>query len=453
MPRRLTQEEFICRSVEIHGDKYDYSDVVYVSSKIKVEIYCKEHKEHFSQTPNSHLSGRGCKLCGNDATHDRCISTKEEFIEKAKKIHGDEKYDYSNVNYMGCKTNVEIYCNTHKEYFPQTPDNHLQGRGCRLCRNDDLHNRFVSTKEEFIIKATKIHGNKYSYDEANYINARIKIEIYCNIHKEYFPQTPDDHLSGSVCCPKCRSELQSKRQSSNIEKFIEKANIIHNFKYDYSEANYIGNHTDVKIICPIHGSFPQAPSNHLQGNGCPDCGLEQGAFKRSSSAAENFIEKANLVHNFKYDYCNVNYIGAKTEVEIICSVHGSFPQKPTDHLQGKGCPSCTHIISKPETAWLDSLNVPNDPEHRQVRIKIDNKIFKIDGFSPETNTIYEFDGDYYHGNPKKYPPNKVNPTNKKTFGELYARTLNKQSILKTAGYTVISIWESDYYASLKQKCR
>ncbi len=95
-----------------------------------------------------------------------------------------------------------------------------------------------------------------------------------------------------------------------------------------------------------------------------------------------------------------------------------------------------------EEAWLDSIGVL--PEYRQVKIKIFNKWYVVDAFDPNTNTIYEFYGDYWHGNPKIYHPYKVNKQKKKTFGKLYKITVEKENNLKKLGYNVISIWESDW---------
>ena len=77
-------------------------------------------------------------------------------------------------------------------------------------------------------------------------------------------------------------------------------------------------------------------------------------------------------------------------------------------------------------------------------IKINNKIFKLDGYCEKTNTIYEFLGDFWHGNPKIFNSNDINPVIKKTFGELYTNTMNREKILRENGYNLISIWENDY---------
>lgn len=110
-------------------------------------------------------------------------------------------------------------------------------------------------------------------------------------------------------------------------------------QYDYSKTVYIKSKEKCVFICPIHGEFLQTPDNLLRKHGCPKCGiLERSGKKRSNT--EEFIEKAKLIHNNKYDYSLVNYINAATKVNIICSKHGVFKQTPNKHLIGQGCPEC-----------------------------------------------------------------------------------------------------------------
>ena len=123
-------------------------------------------------------------------------------------------------------------------------------------------------------------------------------------------------------------------QKLTLKDFIDKANLIHNNKYDYSKVNYINNSTKVCIICPEHGEFWQTPRNHLIGQGCPLC---NGTFKLTN---QEFIEKANLIHNNKYDYSKGKYVNNNTKVCIICPKHGEFWQTPHHHLNGHGCSKC-----------------------------------------------------------------------------------------------------------------
>jgi hypothetical protein len=125
------------------------------------------------------------------------------------------------------------------------------------------------------------------------------------------------------------------------KRFINKVNKKYNYKYDYSLVNYIDNETiKVKIICPIHGVFEQLPRDHIHSKyGCLRCGIETAAKERSSTL-KGFIEKANRVHNYKYDYSLVNYIKNCIKVKIICPIHEIFEQTPHDHLANHECPYC-----------------------------------------------------------------------------------------------------------------
>lgn len=120
------------------------------------------------------------------------------------------------------------------------------------------------------------------------------------------------------------------------EIFINKANCIHNYKYDYSLIDYINCNTIVVIICPIHGAFKVSPAKHINSKqGCLEC---KKALKFLTT--EKFIIKSNSIHNNKYDYSKTKYTGYRNKVIIICRFHGEFQQTASDHLQGRGCQEC-----------------------------------------------------------------------------------------------------------------
>ena len=149
------------------------------------------------------------------------------------------------------------------------------------------------TTNKFIEKAMIVHKNKYDYSLVNYIHSSLEVKIICPIHSE-FDQIPKSHLSGRGC-KYCGNNIKS-----TLNEFIEKSNIIHNNKYDYSLVDYQGNKSKVKIICFIHSEFPQRPNDHLSGIGCPKCA-------NKNVTTEEFIEKSNIIHNNKYDYSLVDY--------------------------------------------------------------------------------------------------------------------------------------------------
>jgi len=192
--KRLTTEQFIKKARAVHGDKYDYSLVDYKNAKIKVKIICHEHGV-FEQRPGSHLSGNGCPKCSVINSKEKQRYTVDQFIEKAKTVHGD-RYNYKFVDYKNNHIKVMIVCPVHG-IFEQIPNGHLQGQGCSKCKGG-----IKLTTEQFIKKARAVHGDKYDYSLVEYKNAKTKIKIICPIHG-IFEQTPDSHLHGAGCS-KCR---------------------------------------------------------------------------------------------------------------------------------------------------------------------------------------------------------------------------------------------------------
>jgi hypothetical protein len=197
------------------------------------------------------------------------------------------------------------------------------------------------TTKLFIDRASIIHNNKYDYSLTNYISAKTKIKIICPEHG-VFEQTPSDHSSGSGC-PYCANKYQT------TEKFISKATIIHNNKYDYSLVEYVNSISKIKIICPEHGVFEQTPNNHLRGRKCPICS-HVNASKAKRLHLQEFIDRSAIIHNNKYDYSLVEYINIETKVQIICPKHGVFEQLPGHHLYGSGCRKCTSSVNSKKLA-------------------------------------------------------------------------------------------------------
>ena len=175
---------FIECAKQRHGDKYDYSKVIYKNSITPVKIVCPIHGV-FEQKPVNHLRRSGCPKCVPS------WSDTDEFIKKAQKIHGD-KYDYSKVNYKDNQTGVCIICPEHGE-FMQTPQSHLSGSGCQQCARQKIGDRNRLTSDEFILKAKEIHGDKYDYSRINYKTNLYPIKIICKKHGE-FEQIPNNHL-------------------------------------------------------------------------------------------------------------------------------------------------------------------------------------------------------------------------------------------------------------------
>ena len=324
------------------------------------------------------------------------MKTKEQFIEKAKEIHGD-KYDYSLIKYTRLDRKVKIVCPIHGE-FEQTPIRHLKSKGCPKC------GRKQKTKEQFIEKAKEIHGDKYDYSEVNYIDDKTKVKIICPIHGEFYKR-PNEHLSEKAGCPKCSQENQNEIKHNlfkkTAEQFIKEAKKIHGDKYDYSKVDYYNTHTKVKIICPIHGEFEQTPKHHLEGSGCPECAIIKKAKSRLNNW-EDVLKRMKNTHGDKYDYSKAVYEGINKKIEIICPKHGSFWMSPENHCNGKqDCPKCMLGIStskqeKSLGAFLNSLNIKWEKDRDILNGK------ELDIYIPDLKIAIEYDGIYWHNNVNNY---------------------------------------------------
>lgn len=394
MGKRLTQEEFIARAIAKHGKgRFDYSMVHYTYCRTPVIIKCNVCGTVFEQDPTNHLhSNGGCPTCRKKAMS-RAI-THDEFVRRATKAHKG-KYDYSQSVYRGWDNDIEIRCPEHG-VFIQKAGNHINGNeGCPICLKEKMSKANTMTVAQFVKKARKVHGKKYSYDKVNYKSTFEKVTITCPVHGD-FEQTPYLHLSGSGCYW-CGRESQSVKIKNTQADIIRRAKEVHGDKYDYSKVVYKGVNEKVVITCPKHGDFLQTPNIHLQGHGCPDCGNDEWLNKVSSSK-EEFIERARDMHGDEYDYSLVDYINHATKVKIICKKHGVFEQTPHSHLHWQGCPKCSSSIGERRIMrYLEKHGIKYKHHHRvPYKVPPIKSHFEIDFYLPDHGLFIEYNGQQHY---------------------------------------------------------
>ena len=380
MGKHRTQEEFISDAKKIHGDKYDYSKVVFTRMKDKITIICPKHGE-FEQRAIEHLSGSGCPKC----VHQERTLTKEEFVKKANQIH-NFKYDYTRSNYVNTETKVCIICPEHGEFW-MTPHSHLSGQGCPTCGNIKGHNATRKSLEQFIQEARGVHGDKYDYSKVEYSGNKTKVCIICPEHGEFW-MTPNSHLSKKQGCPYCAGHMRKTN-----EQFIKDARDVHGDKYDYSKVNYINNRTDIIVTCPTHGDFNVKPDNHLAGNGCPKC-----AGKHRTTEELLQLLKDSRGDRYDYSLASMETMDDHYCIPIICGQHGIFRQNYRMHLIGANCPVCSNGISKEEFFLFEFIKNTlghNDTVSR-VRGVLSNPLQELDIYIPSKKIAIEYDGLIWH---------------------------------------------------------
>ena len=360
----LTNDSFIQKAKEIHGDKYDYSKVECDKVTTKVCIICPEHGE-FWQAANVHLRGAGCPYCAKNVK-----LTLNEFIQKAKEVHGN-KYDYSKVEYKDYHTKVCIICPEHGEFW-EYPSNHINGRICPKC-NIKLKNNVK--KEKFIQKAKEIHGDKYDYSKVEYKNLSTKVCIICPEHGEFW-QMPQNHLGGQGC-------IKCKMPNSGLVKdeFIKRAKEIHNNKYDYSKVKYIDLYTPVTIICPEHGEFEQSPRQHLKGCGCPNCNGIRKSYKfnllkefESEYEFKAFLENndPNILLAILNNICESNPKFNPIKKDLEKALENSEKENPISKLEEKySSNNIADEIEVEEEAAPVKIDLDNEEQFDEIFGKLD----------------------------------------------------------------------------------
>ncbi len=508
-PKVVNHQMFIQRANEIHKGKYTYNHTIWCKSSEKVIITCPEHGD-FEQTPNSHLSGHGCKKCATSQNVINQSMSLYEFIKKCEILHPN-KLNFSKTRYVNNKTPCIFICKECNMEFERIPNQMLskeKGHGCSQCNGG-----VRSDINEFIKKAKKVHGNdKFNYDNVIYVNAHTKVKIQC-AKKHIFEQSPYHHLNGDGCpycrgkyrtkeefqelsnqryptkkfevvgvfsnmstlvklkcpyghvfdvlpqvhinrnsqggCIKCAHSAASERMKYSQNEWIIMAKEVHNAEYIYNKVVYINSQTDIIITCKKHGEFTQKPSSHLMGAGCPKCAIDKIVASKLLTV-EDFqikIKMAEQKHQGKYEYSGICRDEGYLRIDVICNKHGAFRQRLDHHLNGHGCYKCSSCVSKMQIEWLEFRSI-NDGFIQHAlnggEFQIPSRKMKADGWNFQTNTIYEFQGDIWHGNPKIFDANDTNPVTGELYGLLYKRTQEKNEYLQTQGYAVIEMWENDW---------
>lgn len=325
--------DFIKKAHEVHADRYDYSLTNYNGSNAKIDIICKSHGK-FRQRPADHIRGSGCPICGNESLGNNFRLSQEEFIIKAKEVHG-EKYDYSVSIFKDMLTKVLIRCPKHG-LFEQLPSNHIYNvNGCPQCIIEDR----TLTKNEFIEKARLIHSNKYDYSLTEYINTKTKIKIICKDHGE-FEQIAGDHLGGHGCI-RCPIVVSSGHQGlidfiSNITNNIEinVRNVIQPYEIDiYSASMKIGFEFD-GVFWHSYNRRENASEIYRHFNKrtlCEQAGIDLFQIWENEWTYKNNIIKSMITNKLGKI---VNKIGARAcdIKELTSNEFNEFMQE--NHLQG-----------------------------------------------------------------------------------------------------------------------
>lgn len=184
-------------------------------------------------------------------------------------------------------------------------------------------------------------------------------------------------------------------KKGNTENFVERAKLIFP-NYDYSKVVYKNNKSHVIIKCNDHGDFLRTPNVLLnKKNGWPSC------TKKRRWTKEIFINESNKKHNNFYDYSKVEIKNSKTNVIIICPIHGEFKQQLAVHARvGCGCPKCAN--ERFESAaivkikqLLDEYNI-NYIQEKVFEDCRNINLLPFDFYIESLDLLIEYDGEFHY---------------------------------------------------------
>src|SRR3989304_4846365 len=473
MPRNLTNEEFIKKATKIHGNKYNYDKTLYKNMKDKIIILCPFHGE-FSQQPDSHLKGSGCKNCNNKNGIQKKMTTKT-FIEISGKIWKD-KIDYSKTKFNGTKQKATFICTKHREEFTQICYDHKKGNiGCDQCKKEKSREIIEKRGEHYVyIEFPEIYAEidekrfKEKYKDKKMtdltIGSHINIWWKCKNnpkhtwHCELKSRIPTETQIKGTGCRECAKN--SCGRDNNL--LVKRPELTKEWDFNLNKispekyAEY--SHEEVYWICPLRGCHYRMKISERtsQGSSCGQCnGNEFAVWKSLANNFPEILKEWDYEMNTTIEPTKISY-GSSEEVYWKCKMGHKWKVSINSRTSLRtGCPDCndTRKYSKKAIEWLNYMSevfnitiqhAENGGEYVIENIK--SKRWKADGYCEERLWIFEFLGDNWHSNPEIFigKENEINVLTKKTHKETYEQTMKRLDIISNSGYIVIYIWESEW---------
>jgi very-short-patch-repair endonuclease len=231
MGAKITQDEYIARAKEKHGNRFDYRLVEYRTMQDKIKIICTNHGQ-FEQKAQGHLMQKyGCLKCAQEnvcAENGRKTTQKttEQFIKEVKGVHGD-KYCYSTTKYKTCNDFVEIICKKHG-MFKQRAHNHRAGMGCQQCYSDYIRvigSIYTTNGLSLVGKNEYFHFTPEVDEFCSKYNIKVEKQypVFTGWYRSYYVDFVFPEINLAIEYDEKRHERKDiKEKDANRQMFIEK---------------------------------------------------------------------------------------------------------------------------------------------------------------------------------------------------------------------------------------
>lgn len=286
-----TNKDFLESAKLVHPEKYIYLSE-YINYRTKIKIECLLCKNIFYQTPNDHLNGSGCRICGRKLADMKRSKSHYFYITKAKEIFGNDAYEYFLGEYAGVFAKIEILCKKCKNMFYKTYSDHIHNKqGCPKCSLIVRGEKRKNGNDFYLEKSKQLYGELYQYLE-EYKTVKDKIKILCTKCEMIFYKNFDNHIHHKEGCPYCAMEQVHKDQTKLHDVFVKEFNIIYSGMFELLGI-YKTAHKKIEIKCiECNNIFKRTPNALLMATSkCPSCdGIESFGEK----TIRIFLEQNNI---------------------------------------------------------------------------------------------------------------------------------------------------------------
>jgi len=455
MPKKTSHSDFL-NNLSLRNTLfppiYLQPNQVYQTTYVKLKFLCSNNHE-FETIPKHITSGHGCPKCGIIQTISKNTVSHNQFIEMLdeRNIKFDPIRLSPNQTYSGTYNPLTFLCeNNHS--FSTTPKSVLRGSGCPTC----FSQRYNSLNK---IQSLIDENNKNTLTEQIQLLSN-SVDITYNETTQFkcsnnhiWDETPK-HIINNFRCPLCKTDRKNtfKREKLlQLQQFLLERNRdnINTPIYLVDGEKFKSHHSMMKFICRYNHQWEASFLRITRcKSGCPHC------YGNARKTTEQFIEQLSNLNNTRKNKIilipNQSYVNAAHKLDFECDKKHVWKARPYNIINGYGCPDCSinRNYSFKAIRWLEYiinkenikiLHAENGGEYR-----IPNLNIKVDGYCKETNTVYEFLGNYWHGNPNIFDQTDINVNLNKTYGLLYEETSEREELIKNAGFNLISIWEEEW---------
>jgi Zn finger protein HypA/HybF involved in hydrogenase expression len=382
----------------------------------------------------------GCPECGSKRVGNKNVISEQQFLDRLNERNVENSPVEYVSGYLGMTKKCVFRCMACLNEWNASPKTIVRGHGCPECAKSKVSGHLY-THAEFISRINDANHKRGSIimpvEETAYIGYRNKMNFVCE--EGHIWNTLPETIMNGYGCPYC-SGTASRKTVDAIAQITEKWPLL---QIDGELKDILGRRETFAVKCENGHTWKATYERLMNGNYCPHC------YGNAKDSQEVFIAKVAAVSP-TIEVLG-EYVNSSTKVLVKClSCSHEWSSMGTTLKNGYGCPNCARNkkYSKIAIKWLRQIEQELGYEIKHAESSgeyfVPGTKFRADGYDAKTNTIYEFYGDYWHGNPQIHESDGYNELAEMTFGELYERTIDREAQLRSNGYNIVTIWECDF---------